>query len=332
MHLESLEPWQHGHGYGAEGHGEGERRTRWVVGLTLAMMVGEIAAGSVFGSMALLADGWHMGTHAAALGVAVFAYRYARRHAGDARYSFGTGKVGALGGFASAVGLGVVALLVLVESAQRIASPVSIRFDEAIAVAVLGLAVNLFSAFLLRGEHDHGHAHGHEGEDSPAHPHEHEHDRRGEPHAAPSHRDHNLRAAYLHVLADALTSVLAIVALVAGRSLGWTWMDPVMGIVGGTVIARWSWGLLRDTSAVLLDAEAEQALRAAVVRAIEGDRDNRVADLHVWRVGPRHLAAIVSVVTHAPAAPAYYRALLAAFPDLVHVTVEVNGCAERPAA
>jgi cation diffusion facilitator family transporter len=324
MHLESLEPWQHAHGYGAETQGEGERRTRWVVALTLAMMAGEIAAGTLFGSMALLADGWHMGTHAAALGVAVFAYRYARRHAGDARYTFGTGKVGALGGFASAVGLAVVALLVLVESAQRLASPVSIRFDEAIAVALLGLAVNLGSAFLLRGEHDHGHSPGHEREHSPAHGHG--------PHAARSHRDHNLRAAYLHVLADALTSVLALVALVAGRSLGWTWMDPVMGIVGSAVIARWSWGLLRDTSAVLLDGEAEQALRAAVVRAIEADRDNRVADLHVWRVGPRHLAAIVSVVTHAPEAPAHYRALLAAFPDLVHVTVEVNGCAERPAA
>ncbi len=328
MHLDDLGPWQHRHGYGAEGHGDGERRTRWVVGLTLAMMAGEIAAGTVFGSMALLADGWHMGTHAAALGVAVFAYRYARRHAGDPRYTFGTGKVGALGGFASAVGLAVVALLVLAESAQRLATPVAIRFDEAIAVAVLGLAVNLGSAFLLRGEHDHRHDHGH-GHDQ-EHDHDHDPARERGPHAA--HRDHNLRAAYLHVLADALTSVLAIVALVTGRSLGWTWMDPVMGIVGGAVIARWSWALLRDTSAVLLDGEAEQALRADVVRAIEAERDNRVADLHVWRVGPRHLAAIVSVVTHAPQAPAHYRALLAAFPDLVHVTVEVNGCAEKPAA
>jgi cation diffusion facilitator family transporter len=346
MHVESLEPWQHRHGYGGEGHGEGERRTRWVVGLTLAMMAGEIVAGTVFRSMALLADGWHMGTHAAALGIAVFAYRYARRHAGDPRYSFGTGKVGALGGFASAVGLAVVALLVLVESARRLASPVTIRFDEAIAVAVLGLAVNLGSALLLRGDHEHGHGHGHDldaeldADHDPDHDHAHGHDHdhghdadhdhdRAHLHA---HRDHNLRAAYLHVLADALTSVLAIVALVAGRSLGWTWMDPVMGVVGATVIARWSWGLLRDTGAVLLDAEAEHALRAAIVRAIEADRDNRVADLHVWRVGPRHLAAIISVVTHAPQAPAHYRGLIAAFPDLVHVTIEVNGCAETHAA
>ena len=338
MHLESLEPWQHRHGYGAEGHGEGERRTRWVVGLTLAMMVGEIVAGTVFRSMALLADGWHMGTHAAALGVAVFAYRYARRHAGDPRYSFGTGKVGALGGFASAVGLAVVALLVLVESARRLASPVSIRFDEAIAVAVLGLLVNLGSALLLR-DHDHGHGHDHDHDhghdphdDHHAHAHAdaHAHDHGGAGHH-PVHRDHNLRAAYLHVLADALTSVLAIVALVSGRSLGWTWMDPVMGVVGGTVIARWSWGLLRDTGAVLLDAEAEHALRATIVRALEAG-DDRVADLHVWRVGPRHLAAIVSIVTHAPQAPEHYRARLAAFPDLVHVTVEVNGCAQARTA
>ncbi len=340
MHLESLERWQHPHGYGAEGHGEGERRTRWVVGLTLAMMVGEIVAGTVFRSMALLADGWHMGTHAAALGVAVFAYRYARRHAGDPRYSFGTGKVGALGGFASAVGLAVVALLVLVESARRLASPVEIRFDEAIAVAVLGLLVNLGSALLLRDQdHGHGHGHGHGHEDGREDDHDHgpghedhgDHGR-GDAGHPPVHRDHNLRAAYLHVLADALTSVLAIVALVSGRSLGWTWMDPMMGVVGGTVIARWSWGLLRDTGAVLLDAEAEHALRAAIVRALEAGGDDRVADLHVWRVGPRHLAAIVSIVTHAPREPEHYRARLAAFPDLVHVTVEVNGCAQARTA
>jgi cation diffusion facilitator family transporter len=340
MQLETLAPWQHRHAWGGEGHGEGERRTRWVVGLTLAMMVGEIVAGTAFRSMALLADGWHMGTHAAALGVAVFAYRYARGHAGDPRYSFGTGKVGALGGFASAVGLAVVALLVLVESAQRLASPVSIRFDEAIAVAALGLAVNLGSALLLRGDghgHGHDHARGHPRDGDEDHGHHSGHEDPDHGHApdhvhASSHRDHNLRAAYLHVLADALTSVLAIVALVAGRSLGWTWMDPVMGIVGAVVIARWSWGLLRDTSAVLLDGEAEQTLRAAVVSAIEAGGDDRVADLHVWRVGPRHLAAIVSVVSGAPQPPTHYRARLARFPDLVHVTVEVNGRAASPAA
>ena len=312
MHSEDLSRWQHDHAFVARHGTSGERRTRWVVGITLAMMAGEIVAGLAFGSMALLADGWHMGTHAAALGVAVFAYRYARRHAADPRYSFGTGKVGALGGFASAVGLAVVALVVFGESVSRLANPVAIRFDEAIAVAVLGLAVNVGCALLLRDEHDHNHEHD-------------DHHLEREPH----HRDHNLRAAYLHVLADALTSVLAIVALEAGRTFGWTWMDPVMGIVGSLVIARWSFGLLRDTSAVLLDAEVATSRREAIRAAVEADSDTQVADLHVWRVGPRHLAAIVSVVGAVPLEPADYRARLRAFPDLAHVTVEVNS---RPAA
>ncbi len=326
---EEAAAWRHEHTFGTDVPASGERRTRWVVGLTLAMMAGEIVAGTVFGSMALLADGWHMGTHAAALGVTLFAYVYARRHAGDPRYTFGTGKVGALGGFASAVGLAVVALLVLAESARRLASPVAIRFDEAIAVAVLGLAVNLACAWLLRDhdpghDHDHGHGHGH------AHDHDHdqEHGHAGDP-AHGQHQDHNLRAAYLHVLADALTSVLAIVALVAGRSLGWTWMDPVMGMVGGAVIARWSWSLLRETALVLLDGEVPEARRRAMVAALEEDGAARVADLHVWRVGPRHLAAIVSVVSRAPRPPANYRARLAGFADLVHVTVEIHPAPER---
>jgi len=307
--------WQHDHRFGTDAPATGERRTRWVVAITLAMMAGEIVAGSLYGSMALLADGWHMGTHAAALGVTLFAYVYARRHAGDPRYTFGTGKVGALGGFASAVGLAVVALLVLGESAMRLASPVAIRFDEAIAVAFLGLAVNVGCAWLLR-EQEHGHGeHDH-------HHHEHEHHR---DHG--HHRDHNLRAAYLHVLADALTSVLAIAALVAGRGLGWTWLDPVMGMVGGAVIARWSWSLLRETARVLLDGEVPAERRDAMVRALEGAGGVRVADLHVWRVGPRHLAAIVSLVAAAPREPGHYRALLAGFEDLAHVTVEVHGAA-----
>jgi cation diffusion facilitator family transporter len=315
--MDDVTAWQHDHRFGTDAPSGGERRTRWVVGITLLMMAGEIAAGSLYGSMALLADGWHMGTHAAALGVTLFAYVYARRHAGDARFSFGTGKVGALGGFASAVGLAVVALLVLGESALRLASPVSIRFDEAIAVAVLGLGVNLACAWLLR-DHEHHHerlerGHGHEHAEHHHHDHDHDH-----------HRDHNLRAAYLHVVADALTSVLAIAALVAGRGLGWTWMDPVMGVVGGLVIARWSLSLLRETSRVLLDGEVSEARRLAMVKAVERAGEDRVADLHVWRVGPRHLAAIVSVVSRSPRAPAHYRALLAGFDDLVHVTVEVQ--------
>jgi cation diffusion facilitator family transporter len=309
MNVEDLPAWTHRHDWAA-GARDGERRTRWVVAITLVMMVAEIVAGSLYGSMALLADGWHMGTHAAALGVAVFAYVYARRHAGDPRYSFGTGKVGALGGFASAVGLAVLSLLVAGESLQRLARPVPIRFDEAIAVAVLGLAVNLGCALLLREDHHHG-----PGTGPDAHlDHEERH----------HHHDHNLRAAYLHVLADALTSVLAIVALTAGRSVGWAWMDPVMGVVGAVVIARWSWGLLRETSTVLLDAEADAERLSGIVQAIESHDGDRVADLHVWRVGPRQLAAIVSVVTHAPRAPGHYRGLLRPFTDLAHVTVEVN--------
>ena len=261
--------------------------------------------------MALLADGWHMGTHAAALGVAAFAYGYARRHASDPRYTFGTGKVGALAGFGSAVGLAVVALVVIGESAVRLASPAPIQYGQALAVAVVGLLVNLASAALLRGGHGHD-QHGHD------HHHEHEHE-----HGA-VHHDHNLRGAYLHVLADALTSLLAIAALAAGRTLGWTWMDPVTGIAGGLVIARWSYGLLRDTSAVLLDGEISQERREGIRALLEADGDTRVADLHVWRVGPAHLAAIVSVVTASPRTPAFYRALLVRQADLAHVTVEVH--------
>jgi len=315
MHTTDLAPWQHDHGFAA-GHGSrGERRTRWVVGITLVMMTGEIVAGLAFGSMALLADGWHMGTHAAALGVAVFAYRYARKHATDPRYSFGTGKVGALGGFASAVGLAVVAAFVFGESVARLAQPVAIRFDEAIGVAVLGLAVNIACALLLRDDdHEQGH-----------HPHGYENE-------AHAHRDHNLRAAYLHVVADALTSVLAIAALLAGKTLGFTWMDPVMGIVGSIVIARWSLGLMRDTSAVLLDAEVAASRREAIRAVLEAQDDNRVSDLHVWRVGPRHLAAIVSVVTAEPRGAAHYKELLGGFEDLVHVTVEVHACPTPRAA
>lgn len=303
MHLTELDRWQHGHTFGTDQPRAGERRTRWVVALTVTMMAVEITAGMAFGSMALLADGWHMGTHAAALGIAVFAYVYARRHAADPRYSFGTGKVGALGGFGSAVGLAVVALLVVGESSSRLASPVAIRFEEAIVVAVVGLVVNLTSAFLLGVRH------------------EHEHDD-----TAMRHHDHNLRGAYLHVLADALTSVLAIVALLAGKALGWTWMDPVMGIVGGLVIARWSFGLLRDTSAVLLDAEVPERRRRQIRETIEARDDNCVADLHVWRVGPEHLAAIVSVVTAQPRPPAHYKELLERQADLVHLAVEVHPC------
>ena len=314
------------HGYGLDEKVAGERRTRQVVVLTLIMMVIEIGAGMYVGSMALLADGWHMGTHAAALGITLFAYVYARRHCHNPQYTFGTGKVSALGGFASAVCLALVGVWVIIESIERLASPVAIRFDEAIAVAVLGLIVNLLSAWMLGGDHGHHHHHGDHGHDHHHgdHGHSHHHGDHGHGH----HHDHNLQAAYLHVLADALTSVLAIVALVAGRSWGWAWMDPAMGIVGGLVIIKWSAGLLRPTSRVLLDAEVPLASVNAIRATLEADADNQVVDLHVWRVGPNHLAAIATVITHTPRPPTHYKALLEGFPELAHVTVEVHDCVE----
>jgi cation diffusion facilitator family transporter len=314
MHLETIDPWRHRHSFGTDVKTRAERRTWWVIGLTSTMMVVEIVAGLAFGSMALLADGWHMATHAAALGVAAFAYFYARRHTDDPRYSFGTGKAATLGGFASAVGLAVVAVLVFGESAARLAAHPVIRFDEAIAVAWVGLLVNVVCALLLRESDVHAVS---EGDHPRLHPHDHDDHH---------HHDHNLRGAYLHVLADALTSVLAIGALTAGKYFGWTWMDAMTGLIGSVVIAHWSYGLLRDTSRVLLDAELGEKRRESVRKRIEADADNRVTDLHLWRVGPRHLAAIISVVTRSPREPAHYKQLLANDPDLVHITVEVHRC------
>jgi cation diffusion facilitator family transporter len=285
--------------------GAAERRTKIVVGLTVVMMVAEIAAGTVFNSMALLADGWHMSTHAGALSIAAFSYAFARQHADDPRFAFGTGKVGALGGFTSAIILCIVALLMVWESVSRLTVAQTIAFDEALWVAAIGLAVNLLSALILGG---HGQDHGHE--------HEHGH-----------HHDHNLRAAYLHVVADALTSVLAIIALFLGKFLGWWWMDPMMGLVGAVVIANWSWGLMRRTGAVLLDHSDDPGLRDEVRAAIEDDGDARLADLHLWQVGPGHWGAIVSIVTHTPRDPAHYKGLLAKVHELSHITIEVYGCA-----
>lgn len=274
--------------------------------LTATMMVVEIVAGMVFGSMALLADGWHMATHVAAFGIALFAYRYARSHADNPQFTFGTGKVSVLGGFASAVALAVVALVMALESVMRMFEPHVIHFNEAIGVAIAGLLVNLISGWMLQGHPERSHGR------------EHDNGR--------LHHDHNLRAAYLHVLADALTSVLAIVALVAGKYAGWVWLDPVMGLVGAAVISRWSYALVRDTSHILLDGAVDQQVQSAIKRAIEGDADNRIADLHVWHLGPRHYAASVSVVTHHPRAPDHYKHLLRDIPQLAHVLIEVNQC------
>lgn len=318
--MRTPEPWSHEHVYLGEGHEANERRTWTVVGLTAAMMVGEIAAGSIFNSMALLADGWHMATHAGALGISAFAYRYARRHARDPRFAFGTGKVGDLAGYTSAVVLGVVALLIAGEAFGRLRSPLPIAFDEAIAVAVLGLVVNLASALVLaRG---HGHAH----HDHGAHEHDHDgdHDRGGDHDHPHDHADHNLRSAYLHVLADAFTSVLAIAALVLGRWAGAVWLDPVMGLVGALVIARWAVFLLRDTGRVLLDFTAAERSADAIRRAIERRAGDRLADLHLWRVGPGHVAAIVSVVSERGATAEDVRAALGDVSGIAHLTVEVH--------
>ncbi len=303
--LPEIDALAHDHVFLGAAHDANARRTLWVVWLTAVMMVGEIAAGYWTGSMALLADGFHMATHAGALAVAAAAYAYARRHAHSAAYSFGTGKVGDLAGFASAMVLGLIALGIGVESVLRLFEPIRVAFGEATIVAVLGLAVNLASAVLLSGGHHHGHAHHHD------HDHDHDHDHH-------HGHDNNLRSAYMHVLADALTSVLAIAALLAGRYLGWAWMDPAMGIVGAVVIARWSWTLMRDTAAVLLDRTDDPV--AMEVRAlVEAGGDARIVDLHVWRVGPEARAAIVSVVGVDADA---IRARLAPVHELAHLTVE----------
>lgn len=255
----SSEIHSHPHSYLGGSHDDNARRTQWVVFLTAVMMIGEIIAGYITGSMALLADGFHMATHAGALGVAAVAYVYAKRHVANPRYTFGTGKVGDLAGFASALILLMIAFGIAVASAVRLANPVAVAFGDATLVAVLGLGVNIVSVFLLSGSHDHGHDHHH------GHSHGH---------------DNNMRAAYFHVLADATISVLAIIALLAGRYLGWIWLDPIMGIVGAIVIARWSWTLVRDTSAVLLDT-ADPHLIEEVRECVEGSGDARIADLHI---------------------------------------------------
>lgn len=315
MHHDELHRHGHEHVFLGEAHDVHAKRTRYVVALTAAMMVVEIVAGWLTGSMALLADGLHMATHAGALGVAAIAYSYARRHARDPRFTFGTGKVGDLAGFASALVLAIIALGIGIESVQRLLTPAPVAYAEATWIAALGLAVNLVSAWLLGGGGDHGHQHGH----GHGHAHGHDHHHHGHGH------DNNLRSAYLHVLADALTSVLAIAALLAGRFLGWTWMDAAMGIVGALLISRWSWGLLRDTSAVLVDGVSNTPLEAEIREGIE-DGDAVVTDLHVWQVGPGKYAAIVSLVAARPLRPRDYAARVTIHEELVHVTVEVNPC------
>ena len=316
MATQDVSSLTHDHVFLGEDHNRNERRVWLVIALTASMMVIEITAGAIFGSMALVADGWHMSTHAAAMVIAALAYFYARRHARNPRFTFGTGKLGDLAGFASAIVLALIALLIGWESALRLTHPVPIDFHQAIAVAVIGLAVNLLCAWLLRNDHAH-HGHGH-------HHHSHDHDDdHGQVHHGHGH-DNNLRAAYVHVLADALTSILAIVALLLASIYGWLWADPIMGIVGALVIAQWSWGLIRDAGGVLLDAVPQgEELRSEIREAIEG-RGDAITDLHVWQIGPGHNAAIVAIASPAPKEPAHYKEILSQIHELSHVTVEVE--------
>ncbi|RON85676.1 CDF family Co(II)/Ni(II) efflux transporter DmeF [Pseudomonas fluorescens] len=302
----SAERFSHDHQFLGASHDENARRTLWVVALTFVMMVGEIAAGYLTGSMALLADGFHMATHAGALGIAAAAYGFARRNANNRRYSFGTGKVGDLAGFASAMVLGLVSLGIAGESIFRLFEPTTVAFGEATVIAIVGLGVNVLSAFLLMGHHGHDQGHQHD------HGHDHHH-----------HHDNNLRSAYVHVLADALTSVLAIAALLAGRYLGWVWLDPAMGIVGSIVIAKWAYNLMRDSAAVLLDT-TDEPVAAEIRELLEISDDVRISDLHVWQVGPQARAAIVSVVAAAGVTAEAIRERLAPMHELSHLTIELR--------
>lgn len=307
MPQDDLSRWTHSHHYEAD-TSSSERRTKIVIAITVAMMVAEITGGMVFGSMALLADGWHMGTHAGAFLITSLAYSLSRRHANNPLFSFGTGKIGVLGGFASAVVLGVVSLFMASESLRRAFSPLPIDFNEALGVAVVGLVVNLVCARLLH--------------DSPSH---HEHHHHGHSHSHAHDHDLNRRAAFLHVLADALTSVTAILALLGGKYFGWIWLDPAMGLVGSILVASWAVGLLRDTGGILLDhTPADTDLRDEIRKTVESDGDSRIVDLHVWRVAPERFAAIISIVGHAPKTPEAYKQEFREHTELVHVTVEVN--------
>lgn len=312
MHTHSLEQWQHHHHYLGDKHDANERRTWLVVALTAATMVAEIVGGTIYGSMALVADGWHMATHAGALGISAIAYRFARRNAQDPRLAFGTGKLGELAGFGSAVILAIVALLIGYESLMRLLDPVAINFDLAIVIAAVGLAVNLICAWLLYDEHHHHGAHGHAAD------HHHVH----------SKSDHNIQAAYFHVLADALTSVLAIAALLAARFYDFVWLDPLAGVAGAIVIASWSVGLIRSAGAVLIDATPDPRLERTIRKRLEVDGD-RVSDLHLWRLGPGHSAVIVALVSERPQSPSSYKARLLDLAGLSHVTVEVNRCPDH---
>ena len=301
-----VKTWRHPHSFGLDTQQEGEKRTLIVLVITLITMVIEIAAGIAFGSIALWADGLHMGSHALALGISVLAYIYARKFATDPRFTFGTGKINALGGFTGAVFLGGFAIVMVWEGAERLFYPQPIIFDWAILVAVFGLIVNGVCAYILGGHNHHGHDHSHD----------HSHD----------HEDLNLKSAYLHVLADALTSVVAIVALLAGKYYGALWMDPLMGFLGAALILRWSYSLIKETGMRLLDQRAPEAVRQGVKNAIESQADTEIYDLHVWLIAPGAYAAIIGVVTHKAEPPNFYKSLIPDDLNIKHLTVEVHEC------
>jgi cation diffusion facilitator family transporter len=307
----------HDHVFLGHDHARAERRTWVVIVLCTVMMVAEIVGGMLFGSIALIADGLHMLTHAGALLLAALAYTLARKYAADPIFSFGTGKFGDLAGYSSAILLAILSLLIGYEAVERLFNPVPIDFDQAIPIAALGLAVNIASVWLLGGGHDHGHVHGH------PHPHGHDHHHDGDHANRAHHRDNNMRAAVIHVVADAAVSVLVIAGLVLARKFGWLWMDPLAGLIGSLVVASWAIGLIRDTGAILLDRTPDPAMAQRLRQAIESEGD-RVTDLHLWRLGPGHLGAIVSVATSKQHESAHYRQKLAAFSDLSHITVEVQ--------
>lgn len=321
MHKNQLHRLRYNHNYIGDDHDSAERQMRAVLWLTCAFMVVEIACGYWFGSMALLADGWHMASHSVAFGISVFAYMYAKKFAGHEKYSFGTWKAGVLAGFASAMLLAVIGANVMVESLSRFIRPAEVNYKDALIVAVIGLFVNIVSAILLHskkhaGDHAHGagcgHDHGH------GHAHHHAHDP----------VDLNHRAAYIHVLADAMTSVFAIIALAAGLYYGIGFLDSLAGVIGAVLMLVWAYQLTIQTASILMDQNIQSQRLEEIRKIIESNNDNRIADLHVWQVGPQHYAAIISIVTHTPQQPEYYKNLLRQFSELVHISVEVNMCSE----
>ncbi len=333
MHTETIAKWQHTHVFGQDKIKSGEQRTLLVIIITGIMMVAEIIAGIIFGSMALTADGIHMGSHMVGLGVTFFAYVYARKHAFDQRFSFGTGKVNALAGFSSAMILIFIAMFMAYESVIRIVKPVEIFYNQAITVAVIGLVVNAVSMLIL-GNSGHSHAHGdheHAAHEHAEHDHaDHDHDHGAHDEHEHAHigtgEDHNLKAAYLHVLADAMTSVLAIAALLVAKYFKLVWMDPVVGIIGAIMVVRWAIGLLQGTSRVLLDHQSPVDVQKRITGILESYKDTKVSDLHIWSIGPGIYSSEVCLVTKYPDSPNKYKTLIPADTGVVHTTVEVHHC------